>query len=63
MQNYNQCSDSEKNSLLHKYYIEENKSFQEIADMYDTYPNRIRRDAKKLGIKIRSKSEAQKTRS
>ena len=60
MRNYNQYSDSEKASLLHKYYVEENKSFQEIAEMYDTYANKIRRDAKKFGIKIRSKSEAQK---
>jgi very-short-patch-repair endonuclease len=60
MQNYSQYSDSQKTSILHKHYVEENKSFQEIADMYDTYPNRVRRDAKKLGIKIRSKSEAQK---
>jgi very-short-patch-repair endonuclease len=60
MQNYSQYSDSQKTSILHKHYTEENKSFQEIAEMYDTYPNRVRRDAKKLGIKIRSKSEAQK---
>lgn len=60
MQNYNHYSDSEKAGLLHKYYVEENKSFQEIADMYNTYANKIRRDAKKAGIKIRSKSEAQK---
>lgn len=60
MQNYNHYSDSEKAKLIHKYYIVENKSFQEIAKMYDTYPNRIRRDAKKLGIKSRSKSDAQK---
>jgi very-short-patch-repair endonuclease len=60
MQNYSQCSDSEKAKILHKYYVQENKSFQEIAEMYQTYPNKVRRDAKKLGIKIRSKSEAQK---
>lgn len=60
MQNYNQCSDSEKHNILHKYYVEQTKSFQEIADMYDTYPNKLRRDAKKFGIKIRTKSEAQK---
>jgi len=60
MQNYNQYSDSEKASLLHKHYVEENRSFQEIAEMYDTYPNKVRRDAKKAGIKIRTKSEAQK---
>ena len=60
MLNYNQYSDSDKAKLLQKHYSEEQKSFQEIAEMYDTYANKIRRDAKKFGIKIRSKSEAQK---
>lgn len=60
MRNYNQYSDSEKSQILHQHYVEENKSFQEIAEMYETYPNRVRRDAKKWGIKIRNKSEAQK---
>lgn len=60
MRNYNQYSDSEKANLLHQHYTEENKSFQEIAEMYSTYPNKVRRDAKKFGIKVRSKSEAQK---
>jgi very-short-patch-repair endonuclease len=60
MRNYNEMSDSEKYSLLNKYYNEESKSFKDIADMFNTYANKVRRDAKKLGIKIRSKSEAQK---
>jgi very-short-patch-repair endonuclease len=60
MQNYNQLSDNEKLSILQKSYIQENKSFQEIADEYNTYPNKVRRDAKKFGIKSRTKSEAQK---
>jgi very-short-patch-repair endonuclease len=45
---------------LKRLYLEENKSFQEIAEEYNTYPNRVRRDAIKIGISIRSKSEAQK---
>jgi len=45
---------------LKRLYLEENKSFQEIAEEYNTYPNRIRRDAIRIGIPIRSKSEAQK---
>lgn len=60
MQSYNQMSDIEKFSILDKMYNIENKSFKEIADTYDTYPNKIRRDAKKFGLKARSKSEAQK---
>jgi very-short-patch-repair endonuclease len=60
MQNYSQLSDIEKYSILDKMYNIENKSFKEIADIYETYPNKIRRDAKKFGIQIRSKSDAQK---
>ncbi len=60
MKNYTDLSDYDKQVILKKYYIKENKSFQDIADMYSTYPNKIRRDAKKLGIKSRNKSEAQK---
>ena len=60
MQNYSNLTDKARATLLYQHYIEENKSYQEIAEMYDTYPNRIRRDAKKYGLKSRSKSEAQK---
>ena len=60
MKNYTDLSDYDKQLLLKKYYIKENKSFQDIAEMCKTYPNKIRRDAKKLGIKRRNKSEAQK---
>jgi len=60
MKNYTDLSDYDKQLLLKKYYIKENKSFQDIAEMCKTYPNKIRRDAKKLGIKSRNKSEAQK---
>lgn len=45
---------------LKRLYLEENKSFQEIAEEYNTYSNRVRRDAIRIGIPIRSKSEAQK---
>lgn len=60
MQNYNNLSDSEKAEVIYKLYVEEFKSFQDIATIYSTYPNRVRRDARKLGIVIRSKSEAQR---
>lgn len=60
MQNYNQLSDNDKLNILQKSYIQENKSFQDIAKEYNTYPNKVRRDAKKFGITIRTKSEAQK---
>lgn len=41
-------------------YVVQMKSFAEIASSLGTYANRILRDAKKLKIPIRNKSEAQK---
>ena len=40
-------------------YSKENKSMQEIAEMINTYPNKIRRILIKHGVKILTKSEAQ----
>jgi very-short-patch-repair endonuclease len=60
MRNYDLLSESEKIDILQNHYIEEQKSFKDIADMYNTYPNKIRRDAQKIGLPIRNKSEAQK---
>lgn len=57
---YDNLNDNEKRSLIEKHYGEEQLSFAEIATMYNTYSNKVRRDATKLGIKIRTKSEAQK---
>jgi very-short-patch-repair endonuclease len=57
---YDSLSDNEKRKLIEKHYGKEQLSFAEIASMYSTYSNKIRRDATKLGIKIRTKSEAQK---
>jgi very-short-patch-repair endonuclease len=57
---YDKLSETEKFDLLDKLYIQENKSFADIAEEYHTYSNKIRRDAKKLNIPIRNKSEAQK---
>lgn len=57
---YNEYDDTGRKQLLEKLYLQENKSFQEIAELYNTYPNKIRRDAIKFKIKIRDKSLAQK---
>jgi very-short-patch-repair endonuclease len=57
---YEKLSDKEKKNIIIKEYSNEKKSFQQIASEYDTYANKIRRDAKKFEIKIRDKSEAQK---
>ena len=57
---YSKLTDSEKKDLIYKLYSQENKSFQDIAALYDTYANKVRRDAKKFNIVIRDKSAAQK---
>jgi len=58
--NYKSLSDNDKRKLLHVEYEINKKSFNDIANEYNTYANKIRRDAIKLKIKIRDKSEAQK---
>lgn len=60
MKIYNNLSDQEKKEILQTYYIEQKKSLGEIAKLFDTYANKIRRDAIKLKIELRDKSEAQK---
>jgi very-short-patch-repair endonuclease len=60
MKKYNEYTDNEKKQLIKKFYTNENKSFQDIALLLNTYPNKIRRDAIKFEIKIRDKSAAQK---
>ena len=57
---YQQLSDTDKQKTIHKLYIEEKMSFGEIAVKYETYPNKIRRDAIRFNIPIRDKSAAQK---
>lgn len=58
--NYNKLTDTEKKKILTEYYIKQKLSFGDIAVRTNTYANKIRRDAQKLNIPIRSKSEAQK---
>jgi very-short-patch-repair endonuclease len=57
---YCNMSDQHKYDLLCSLYLEQHKSFADIAEECDTYANKIRRDAKRLQIPIRNKSEAQK---
>lgn len=57
---YNQLSDNEKYNILLELYEKEKKSFKDIADLLQTYANKVRRDAIKYKINIRDKSEAQK---
>lgn len=57
---YSKLNDEQKRDIIAKLYSQENKSFQDIADQYGTYANKVRRDAKKFNIPIRDKSAAQK---
>ncbi len=57
---YSSLNDNEKKSFITKAYYDQNLSYDVIAELCGTYKNRIIRDAKKLGIKSKSKSEAQK---
>lgn len=60
MKSYDKYSDDEKQTLIKKLYENEQKSFQDIATLLNTYANKVRRDAIKYKIKIRDKSAAQK---
>jgi|TARA_R110002051_G_scaffold311683_1_gene386258 very-short-patch-repair endonuclease len=40
-------------------YVSENKSTYKIAEELNTYPNKIRRALKSLGVQLKTKSEAQ----
>jgi very-short-patch-repair endonuclease len=52
--------DKERTDILQEMYWTEGLSWGEVADILGTYPNKVRRDAQKLGIKSKTKSEAQK---
>ena len=43
-----------------KLYTKDQKSTYEIAEIFQTYPNKIRRVLKKHGVELKSKSDAQK---
>jgi len=58
--NYSELTKKEKETLIRVEYVQKKKSFPEIAEQVNTYPNKLRRDAKNMKIAIRSKSEAQK---
>lgn len=60
MSNYNKLSDNQKKQIIKDLYVKQNLSLGDIAEQLNTYPNKIRRDAKKFGISLRDKSDAQK---
>ena len=46
-------------NAISKMYLKESKSTYEIAQEFNTYPNKIRRTLKTLGVSLRDKSKAQ----
>jgi very-short-patch-repair endonuclease len=57
---YNSLSENDRKKIIKDMYINEKKSFAQIAEKLGTYANKIRRDAIKFKIEIRDKSTAQK---
>lgn len=57
---YDKLSQEQRKSIIEDMYLNQQKSFADIAKVYNTYPNRIRRDAIASKIPIRDKSKAQK---
>ena len=57
---YLNLSAEAKKEFITEAYHNQGLGYELIAKMANTYTNRIRRDAQKLGIKSRTKSEAQK---
>lgn len=58
--NYDKLSDAEKEQVLQDLYVDQEQSFGDIAEQYNTYANKLRRDAKRFKIQVRNRSEAQK---
>lgn len=57
---YNKLTDVQKADFLQQAYNGERLSYSEIANLVGTYTKAISRDAKRLGIQSRDKSDAQK---
>ncbi len=57
---YNNMSEEQKKEVIENLYVKQKLSFANIAQQFNTYPNRIRRDAQKFDILIRNRSDAQK---
>jgi very-short-patch-repair endonuclease len=57
---YSLLSQKDKEKIIRDLYLKQKKSFADIAEAYDTYPNKIRRDAVSFKIPIRDKALAQK---
>jgi len=57
---YERLTDNQKKKFLEEQYHKQQLSWIVIAEDMDTYPNKLRREAKRLGVDSRNKSDAQK---
>jgi very-short-patch-repair endonuclease len=56
---YDKLNDDKKLAFINQAYHDECGSYQVIAEAVGTYANKIRRDARKLGVAPKTKSQAQ----
>lgn len=56
---YNTLNDPDRFFFIDTLYNQEHQSYTEIAEKVGTYPNKIIRDAKRLGVQSKTKSESQ----
>lgn len=56
---YDSLSDEDKLSLLTQLYVQAGLSWSRVAAKVNSYANKVRRDAVRLGLPSRDKSEAQ----
>jgi very-short-patch-repair endonuclease len=57
---YKDWSKDEKTKFFDKHYVDELLPLSKLAELTDTYVNRMRRDLMSLGYEIRNKSDAAK---
>jgi len=56
---YTSLTPDERKAFIDTHYNQQRISFEEMAEISNTYSQKIRRDAVKFGIPIRSRAEAQ----
>jgi very-short-patch-repair endonuclease len=60
MNDFFKLNDDQRKAIYEELYVKKSMSWYEIAEKLNTYANKVRRDATKLGIESRDKSVAQK---
>jgi very-short-patch-repair endonuclease len=60
MNDFFKLNDEQRKAVYEELYVKKSMSWYEIAEKLNTYANKVRRDAVKLGIESRDKALAQK---